>query len=146
MGDATVFHGLDMRVNGVSANTGLVPRAMMPGVSPTDRGSASDRPVTPAERISESRGQQDAPSNPLASGEAAQSATGTATHWPVPTLSGLLGHRLLYEVQRQAQMDGGQVATADRASDAVIAYRAAGDLSAMVLRPDGDGLRQPFRV
>ncbi len=135
-----------MRVNGVSASTGLVTRAMAAGVSPTDRGGAADRPVTPTERISESRGQQDAPPNPLAGGDATQSAAGTATHWPAATLSGLLGHRLLYEVQRLAQIHGGQDATADRASDAVIAYRAAGDLSAMVLRPDGGGLRQPFRV
>jgi len=135
-----------MRVNGVSASTGLVPRAMAAGVSPTDRGSAADRPVTPAERIRESRGQQDAPPNPLANGDAAPSVSATAAHWPVPTLSGLVGHRLLYEVQRQAQIGGEQAAMADRASDAVIAYRAAGDLSAMVLRPDGGGLRQPFRV
>lgn len=135
-----------MRVNGVSASTGLVPRAMAAGVSPTDRGSAADRPVTPTERISDTRGQQDAPPNPLSGRDATHSVSGTATHWPVPTLSGLVGHRLLYEVQRQAQTDGGQAATADRASDAVIAYRAAGDLSAMVLRPDGGGLRQPFRV
>lgn len=135
-----------MRVNGVSASTGLVPRAMAPGVAPTDRGNAADRPVTPTERISESRGQQDAPPNPLGAGDAAPSASGISTHWPVPTLSGLVGHRLLYEVQRQAQMDGEQGAPADRASDAVIAYRAAGDLSAMVLRPDGGGLRQPFRI
>ncbi|MDF1733816.1 MAG: hypothetical protein P1U37_00935 [Minwuia sp.] len=135
-----------MRVNGVSTSAGPVLRAMSAGVAPTDRGSAADRPVAPTERISESRGQQDAPPNPLGPGNAAHSAPATSAHWPVPTLSGLIGHRLLFEVQRQAQLDGGAVTMADRASDAVIAYRAAGDLSAMVLRPDGAGLRQPFRI
>lgn len=135
-----------MRVNGVSAPTGLVSRTQAAAAPPAARGGAADRPVTPAERISGSRGQQDAPPNPLGIGEATQASGATSSHWPAPTLSGLIGHRLLYEVQRQAQLVDGTVPAADRATDAIIAYRAAGDLSAMVLRPDGGGLRQPFRV
>ena len=137
-----------MRVNGVSGSAGLVTRPMAPGVAASQRGGASDHPVTPTDSISESRAEQDAPRNPLAAGPGAQATVDPPTHWPAPTLPGLMGHRLLYEVQRQAQLTDGPtaMATADRASDAVIAYRAALDLSTMQLRPDGPGLRHPFRA
>lgn len=135
-----------MRVSGTGAPTGLVPRLPAAAVPPTARGGATDRPVTPTERVSGSREQLDAPPLAHETGDTAQAATATSTHWPAPALQGLIGHRLLYEVQRQAQLVDGVALTADRATDAIIAYRAASDLSAMVLRPDGAGLRQPFRV
>ena len=143
-----------MRVIGVG-NTSA-PALAAASVPVAERGNAPDARVAAVPPIEASRKLDDAERKALASKPAPDRDEETATHWPAPTLHGLVGHRLLFEVQRQAQEyvmpgegmpgDGQRASLADRASDAVIAYQSARDLSTMVLTLEQGGLRQPFRV
>lgn len=143
-----------MRVIGVG--NASAPALAAASVPVAERGNAPDAGVAAVRAVAASRNLDDADRNALASKPAPDRKEDTATHWPAPTVHGLIGHRLLFEVQRQAQEyampgeslsgSGAQASLADRASDAVIAYQSARDLSAMVLTPERGGLRQPFRV
>lgn len=143
-----------MRVIGVG--NASAPALAAASVPVAERGNAPDAGVAEVRAVAASRALDDADRNALASKPAPDREEDTATHWPAPTVHGLIGHRLLFEVQRQAQEyvmqgesmpgAGARASLADRASDAVIAYQSARDLSAMVLTPDQGGLRQPFRV
>lgn len=143
-----------MRVTGVG--NASAPAVTAASVPVAERGNAPDAGVAAVRAVAASRNLDDADRNALASKPAPDREEETATHWPAPTVHGLIGHRLLFEVQRQAQEyampgesmpgSGARASLADRASDAVIAYQSAKDLSAMVLTPERGGLRQPFRV
>ncbi len=143
-----------MRVIGVG--NASAPALTSATVPVAERGNAPDARVAEVQAIEASRNLNDGDRNELARKPSPNRDEDSATHWPAPTLHGLIGHRLLFEVQRQAQeyqlsaesMTGhrGPSSLADRASDAVIAYQSARDLSTMVLTPEQGGLRQPFRV
>ncbi|MDF1719096.1 MAG: hypothetical protein P1U65_00300 [Minwuia sp.] len=139
-----------MRVIGVGHSS--APALASAAVPVAERGNANDARVQAVQAAEAGRRADDAERNVLAHKAAPDRDEGTAHHWPAPTLHGLIGHRLLFEVQRQAQgydLPGnadGRAPLADRASDAVIAYQSARDLSTMVLTPERGGLRQPFRV
>lgn len=143
-----------MRV--IGSGNASAPAVTAASVPVAERGNAPDAGVAAVRAVAAPRNLDDADRNALASKPLPDREEDTATHWPAPTVHGLIGHRLLFEVQRQAQEyalsgesmsgSGAGASLADRASDAVIAYQSTKDLSAMVLTPERGGLRQPFRV